>query len=59
VDVEVGPGLGHGMTVADWRGRTKAPPNADVATEVDARMFLDRFIERVGGLASTGAGVAR
>jgi purine nucleosidase len=51
VDVETGPGLAHGMTVADWRGLTKSAPNADVAVEVDAETFLARFIDRVGGLA--------
>jgi purine nucleosidase len=59
VDVEVGPGLAHGMTVADWRGIRKAPPNLDVATTVDAETFLTRFIDRVGGLASGPATVAR
>jgi purine nucleosidase len=59
VDVEAGPGLAHGMTVADWRGITKAPPNLEVAVDVDADAFLARFIDRVGGLASGPAGVAR
>ena len=59
VDVEVGPGLAHGMTVADWRGLTGRPPNLAVAVEADAEAFLDRFIERVGGLAAANPGVAR
>jgi purine nucleosidase len=59
VAVEAGPGLAHGMTVADWRGLTKTPPNADVAVDVDAAMFLERFIDRVGGLAAAAPVVAR
>jgi purine nucleosidase len=58
VDVESGPGLAHGMTVADWRGLTGRPANVEVAVEADAGTFLDRFIERVGGLAGRHAGVA-
>jgi purine nucleosidase len=59
VDVESGPGLAHGMTVADWRGLTRKPPNLDVAVDADAGTFLDRFIERVGNLAASRAAVAR
>jgi Inosine-uridine nucleoside N-ribohydrolase len=59
VDVETGPGLAHGMTVADWRGITHNPPNLDVAVEGDAEAFIDRFIERVGGLAASRSSVAR
>ncbi len=58
VDVEAGPGLAHGMTVADWRGFTGKPPNLDVAIEADAAGFLDRFVERVGDLAGAGASMA-
>jgi purine nucleosidase len=59
VDVETGPGLAHGMTVADWRGLTGRPPNLAVAIEADAGTFIDRFVERVGGLAVARGGVAR
>lgn len=59
VDVETGPGLAHGMTVADWRGITGKPANLDVAIEADAVTFIDRLIERVGALAATRAAVAR
>jgi purine nucleosidase len=52
VDVEVGPGLGHAMTVADWRGAWGAVPNLDVAVEADAEAFLDRLVDRIGGLAA-------
>jgi len=51
VDVEVGPGLAHGMTVADWRGITGHAPNVAVATEGDVVAFLDRLVKRIGGLA--------
>jgi purine nucleosidase len=52
VEIEAGPGLAHAMTVADWRGLTKAPPNLDVAVAVDADAFLARFVDRLGGLAA-------
>jgi purine nucleosidase len=59
VDVEAGPGLAHGMTVADWRGLTGKPANLDVAIEGDADRFLERFVERVGDLAARHSVVAR
>lgn len=52
VDVEAGPGLAHGMTVADWRGITGRRANVAVATAGDAPAFIDRLVERVGGLAA-------
>jgi purine nucleosidase len=51
VDVEAGPGLAHGMTVTDWRGR-HGPANADVAVDGRTADFFDRWIDRVGGLAA-------
>ena len=51
VDVEVGPGLAHGMTVADWRAAWGREPNMDVAVEGDAETFLDRLVARLGDLA--------
>ena len=59
VDVEAGANLAHGMTVADWRRSTGNAPNVDVAVEGDAGTFLERFIDRVGGLAARRAAVAR
>ena len=59
VDVEAGPGLAHGMTVADWRGRTGRPPNVDVAVDGRTGEFINRLIDRVGGLAADVSGVAR
>jgi purine nucleosidase len=53
VDVEAGPGLGHGMTVADRRGLLGRPANVDVATAGHADAFLERIVERIGGLAAS------
>ena len=42
------------------RGTSPAgPPNLDVATSADVPTFLDRLIERVGGLAADRVNVAR
>ncbi|MBI3746591.1 MAG: nucleoside hydrolase [Chloroflexi bacterium] len=57
VEVEVGPGLGHAMTVADWRGAWSREPNADVAVEADPVAFLERLVDRVGSLAATRGAV--
>jgi purine nucleosidase len=59
VDVETAANLAHGMTVADWRHLLPNPPNVDVAVEGDAKAFIERLVERVGGLAARRAGVAR
>jgi purine nucleosidase len=59
VDVEAEPGLAQGMTIADWRGLTGREPNLDVAVDADATRFLQRFIDRVGGLAAKHPSVAR
>jgi len=59
VDVEAGANLAHGMTVADWRHLTGQAQNLDVAVEGDPQAFLERFIDRVGGLAARRAAVAR
>ena len=56
VDVEARPGLTLGMTIADWRGVLRRPSNLDVAVGADAERFLDRFIDRVGGLAEHSGG---
>jgi inosine-uridine nucleoside N-ribohydrolase len=44
--------------VTDWRRTWGRPPNLDVAVEADGSAFLDRFIERVGGLAAARGNVA-
>jgi purine nucleosidase len=58
VEVHLG-GVADGQTIADRRGHWGRPPNLDVAVSADVPRFLDRFIERVGGLAATRAGMAR
>ena len=59
VDVETRGEITAGMTVADRRRLTGRPPNLDVAVTADVATFLDRLIERVGGLAATHPDVAR
>ena len=51
VDVETRGELTTGMTVADRRGLTGSPPNLEVAVTANVTEFLDRLVERVGGLA--------
>lgn len=59
VDVETRGEITTGMTVADPRRLLGRPPNADVVTDADIPEFLDRLIERVGGLAATLPNVSR
>jgi purine nucleosidase len=59
VDVETSGDITAGMTVADRRHLTGRAPNLDVAVEADVATFMDRLIERVGGLAADRSGVAR
>jgi inosine-uridine nucleoside N-ribohydrolase len=47
------------MTVADRRRLTGKAPNLDVAVTADVPAFLDRLIERVGGLAADHPNVSR
>ena len=58
VDVETTGDLTMGMTVADRRHTTGRPPNIDVARTADVPEFLERLIERVGGLAASGSSAA-
>jgi len=51
VDVELTGTLTRGMTVTDWSGRWSRKPNAQIGIDVDATVFFDRFIERVGPFA--------
>ncbi len=59
VDVETTGELTAGMTVADRRRLTGKAPNLDVAQTADVTTFLDRLIERVGGLAADRPDVSR
>ena len=59
VDVETRGEITTGMTVADPRRLTGRPPNCDVAVAADVPTFLDRLVERVGGLAADRSDVAR
>jgi purine nucleosidase len=59
VDVETRGELTTGMTVADRRRLTGKAPNLDVAVAADVPAFLDRLIERVGGLAADHPNVSR
>jgi purine nucleosidase len=52
VDVETRGALTTGMTVADRRKLTGRPPNLDVAVSANIPEFMDRLVERVGGLAA-------
>ncbi|MEX1170713.1 MAG: nucleoside hydrolase [Chloroflexota bacterium] len=52
VDVETRGTLTTGMTVADRRKLTGRPPNLDVAVSANIPEFMDRLVERVGGLAA-------
>lgn len=51
VDVETAGHLTSGMTVADWRGAWKRKPNAEVAVAVEARRFIDAFLDAMERLA--------
>jgi purine nucleosidase len=55
VDVETRGEITDGMTVADTRRLTGQAPNADVVGDADIATFLDRLIERIGGLAALRA----
>ncbi|HET7677260.1 MAG TPA: nucleoside hydrolase [Candidatus Limnocylindrales bacterium] len=59
VEVELGGAWTTGETVADWRRSWGRAPNVDVAVEVDAERFMQRFVERVGVLAAARGGAAR
>ncbi|MGD1036836.1 MAG: nucleoside hydrolase [Roseiarcus sp.] len=51
VDVETAGALTSGMTVADWRGLWRRPPNADVAIAVEAKRFIAEFLDAMERLA--------
>jgi purine nucleosidase len=59
VDVETRGELTTGMTVADRRKLTGKPPNLDVVVSANVPEFLDRLVERIGGLAADHPNVSR
>jgi purine nucleosidase len=59
VDVETRGELTTGMTVADPRKLTGRTQNLDVASDADIPAFLDRLVERIGGLAGSLPNVSR
>jgi purine nucleosidase len=59
VDVETRGELTTGMTVADRRRLTGLEPNLDVAVGADIVTFMDRLVERIGGLAADHPNVSR
>ena len=52
VDVETRGEVTTGMTVADRRKLTGKAPNLDVVVTADIPEFMNRLIERIGGLAA-------
>jgi purine nucleosidase len=59
VEVETHGSVSTGLTIADLRGLSGRPANADVARSADIPTFLDRLVERVGGLAADRSAVPR
>jgi purine nucleosidase len=59
VDVETRGEITSGMTVADRRRLTGREPNLDVAITADIPAFLDRLVERIGGLAADHPDMSR
>ncbi len=59
VEVETRGEVTTGMTVTDRRKLTGKPPNLDVAVTADVQVFMDRLVERIGGLAATRSNMAR
>jgi purine nucleosidase len=55
MQIELNGRLTAGETVTDWRRAWGREPNVDVAVSADTERFMDRFIDRVGGLAATRA----
>jgi inosine-uridine nucleoside N-ribohydrolase len=51
VDVDLSGGISMGKTVADFYNYGKKPANMRVALSVQARDFMDLFVERIQSLA--------
>lgn len=52
VTVDTQSDVSLGKTIADFYRAWQKPPNMQVALEVQARSFIDTFVERIGTLAS-------
>jgi inosine-uridine nucleoside N-ribohydrolase len=50
VEIDCASELCRGRTVVDLLRKTGRPPNARVATDVDADGFLDLLVERIASL---------
>jgi purine nucleosidase len=50
VEIDIGPGPAHGMTVVDWWGVTGKDPNAMVMNQIDSDRFFDLLVDRIGRL---------
>ena len=59
VDVETRGEITAGMTVADRRHLTGKAPNLEVAVSANVVEFLERLVDRIGGLAADHANLSR
>jgi len=50
VAIETGSDLTHGITVADWRRRRRAPENATVVMSADPDRFFERLLSELARL---------
>ncbi len=50
VEIDIGPGPAHGMTVVDWWGVTGKDPNAVVINQIDSDRFYELLVDRIGRL---------
>ncbi|OQY94853.1 MAG: hypothetical protein B6D39_00885, partial [Anaerolineae bacterium UTCFX2] len=50
VDVDISGGVSMGKTFADFYRISQNPPNMDVALRVQARQFIEFFLERAADL---------
>lgn len=51
VDIDISPGISLGKTIGDFYNYEKKPANMKVALAVDARGFIELFVERMKQLA--------
>ncbi len=55
MDVDISGGISMGKTVADFYNYEKKPANMKVALGVQAREFIELFVERMEGLARSAS----